>query len=135
MGKGVRRRDLLLSGSSLLTAYTLSGSVFAGSGEINKRTLTAGVTADEAQKIARDAYIFAFPLNYYYRTIYAQVVDPNNKKNSRRFRQMATRRPCKAGGQGNYDAEQRHALQLGVGGRSQRTLGASATPSGRGSIL
>jgi hypothetical protein len=38
------------------------------------------VTPDEASKIAHDAYIFCFPLNYYYRTIYSQIVDPNNKK-------------------------------------------------------
>ena len=37
------------------------------------------ITAGEAQKIAKDAYIFAFPLNYYYRTIYSQIVDPQNK--------------------------------------------------------
>ncbi|HEY7026048.1 MAG TPA: DUF1214 domain-containing protein [Gemmatimonadales bacterium] len=36
--------------------------------------------ADEAYKVAKDAYIFCFPLNYYYRTIYAQIVDPKNKK-------------------------------------------------------
>ena len=44
------------------------------------QNLAAGVSADEAQKIAKDAYIFSFPLNYYYRTIYSQIVDPDNKK-------------------------------------------------------
>jgi hypothetical protein len=44
------------------------------------QTLAAGVSADEAQKIAKDAYIFSFPLNYYYRTIYSQIVDPNSEK-------------------------------------------------------
>lgn len=38
------------------------------------------VSADEAYKIAKDAYIFAFPLNYYYRTVHSQLLDPNNKK-------------------------------------------------------
>ena len=38
------------------------------------------VTADEAYAIAKDAYIFSFPLNYYYRTLYSQVLDPNNKR-------------------------------------------------------
>ena len=37
-------------------------------------------TADEAYKIAKDAYIFCFPLNYYYRTIHSQILDPSNKK-------------------------------------------------------
>lgn len=40
------------------------------------------LTAEEASKIAHDAYVFCFPLNYYYRTIYSQIVDPNNKKAS-----------------------------------------------------
>jgi len=38
------------------------------------------VSADEAYRIAKDAYIFCFPLNYYYRTIHAQVLDPESKK-------------------------------------------------------
>ena len=79
MGKGIRRRDLLVRGSSFLTAAAFSGPVLSSSA--NAQMVAVAVdTADEAQKIARDAYIFAFPLNYYYRTIYAQVVDPNNKK-------------------------------------------------------
>lgn len=35
---------------------------------------------DEARAIAKEAYIFSFPLNYYYRTIYSQIVDQSNKK-------------------------------------------------------
>ncbi len=38
------------------------------------------VSADDAYKTAKDAYIFLFPLNYYYRTIHSQVLDPSNKK-------------------------------------------------------
>ena len=34
---------------------------------------------ERVSKIAKAAYIFALPLNYYYRTIYSQIVDPNNK--------------------------------------------------------
>ncbi|MGB8742642.1 MAG: hypothetical protein WCD52_21085, partial [Xanthobacteraceae bacterium] len=68
---------MLLSGSSLLTAAALSGTVLSRSANAQ---IAAGVTADVAQRIARDAYVFAFPLNYYYRTIYSQVLDPNNKK-------------------------------------------------------
>ena len=70
----IGRRDLILGGGSILTAAALSTlSGFATEQGID-------LTATEAQKIARDAYIFAFPLNYYYRTIYSQIVDPNNKK-------------------------------------------------------
>ena len=38
------------------------------------------VTPAEARAIAKDAYIFCFPLNYYYRTINAQIVDSTNEK-------------------------------------------------------
>ncbi|WP_432723478.1 DUF1214 domain-containing protein [Jeongeupia wiesaeckerbachi] len=38
------------------------------------------VSAEEAYKIAKEAYIFNFPLNYYYRTIHTQVLDASNKK-------------------------------------------------------
>ena len=70
----IGRRDLILGGGSILTAAALSTlSGFATEQGID-------LTATEAQKIARDAYIFAFPLNYYYRTIYSQIADPNNKK-------------------------------------------------------
>jgi len=37
-------------------------------------------TPEEAKAIAKEAYVFAFPLNYYYRTIHSQVVDKNNPK-------------------------------------------------------
>ena len=43
------------------------------------RAAAARVNADEARKIAKDAYIFSFPLNCYYRTIYSQIVDSNNE--------------------------------------------------------
>ena len=76
MGKGIRRRDLLVHGSSFLTAAAISGPVLSKSANAQ----VASISADEAQKIASDAYIFAFPLNYYYRTIYSQVIDTNNKK-------------------------------------------------------
>jgi hypothetical protein len=61
----------------------LAASVALVAGSTLFRSASAqmtGVTPAEAQRIARDAYIFAFPLNYYYRTIYSQIVDPNNKK-------------------------------------------------------
>jgi hypothetical protein len=38
-------------------------------------------TPEEIKSISREAYIFCFPLNYYYRTIYSQIVDINNPKN------------------------------------------------------
>jgi hypothetical protein len=39
------------------------------------------VTPDEAYAIAKEGYIFCYPLNYYYRTLYSQIADPANKKN------------------------------------------------------
>ena len=58
MRKGIRRRDLLLRGTSFSAA--LSGPVLSNSA--NAQMASAGLTADEAQKIAKGAYIFAFPL-------------------------------------------------------------------------
>ncbi len=42
-------------------------------------TATA-VAPEEARAIAKEAYVFLFPLNYYYRTIYSQILDNGNKK-------------------------------------------------------
>ena len=75
MGKGIRRRDLLVHGSSFLTAAAISGPVLSKSANAQ----VASISADEAQRIAEEAYVFAFPLNYYYRTIYSQIIDPDNK--------------------------------------------------------
>ncbi|UNK48694.1 DUF1214 domain-containing protein [Lysobacter sp. S4-A87] len=41
---------------------------------------SAAVSPNEAFEIARDAYIFAFPLNYYYRTVHSEILDPGNPK-------------------------------------------------------
>jgi hypothetical protein len=68
---------VLLSSSSCLTAAVLSGTGLSRSANAQ---ISAGLTAGEAQRIARDAYIFAFPLNYYYRTIYSQIADPKSKR-------------------------------------------------------
>lgn len=38
------------------------------------------LSPDELQTIAHDAYLFCFPLNYYYHTVYSQVLDPTNPK-------------------------------------------------------
>lgn len=38
------------------------------------------ITPAEAREIAKEAYVFCFPVNYYYRTIYAQVIDPTNEQ-------------------------------------------------------
>lgn len=38
------------------------------------------ITPTEAKAIAKEAYVFCFPMNYYYRTIYAQVIDTGNKQ-------------------------------------------------------
>jgi hypothetical protein len=38
------------------------------------------VPPDEAYAISKDAYVFCFPLNYYYRTVYAQIIDADNKR-------------------------------------------------------
>ena len=77
----------------------------------------------------------AFPLNYYYRTIYSQIVDPNNKKSLGGFGKWRHDGLARPDGQGNHHAEQRHALQLGVGRCSQRTVGAGAAAGGWRPIL
>jgi hypothetical protein len=49
--------------------------------QIDSASLRAGLTSEEIKTTAREAYIFCFPLNYYYRTIYSQIVDQSNPKN------------------------------------------------------
>ena len=63
-----------------LQATALAISLLGPRPVATAQNLAAGVSADEAQKIAKDAYIFSFPLNYYYRTIYSQIVNSNNEK-------------------------------------------------------
>lgn len=41
-----------------------------------------GVTADEARAIAKEAYIFNYPLVMMYRTIYLQSIDTTSKSYS-----------------------------------------------------
>ena len=95
----------------------------------------AGVTADEAYKIAKDAYIFCFPLNYYYRTIHFQILDPGNKKAIGAFGKWRHDGLATAIGQGYDHAEQRHALQLGMDRCSQRAWGADPTTRGWRPVL
>jgi hypothetical protein len=45
-----------------------------------RQNFSQTVSPDEAYKIAKDAYILSFPLNYYYRTVHAQLLDPKSKK-------------------------------------------------------
>jgi hypothetical protein len=54
-------------------------SFFGAAQVASLQAFAADLSPDAARKIAKDAYVFAFPLNYYYRTIYSQIVDPNNK--------------------------------------------------------
>jgi hypothetical protein len=43
-------------------------------------TQAADVTPEEARVIARDAYIFAYPLAMQYHTMYVQAIDSNSKE-------------------------------------------------------
>ena len=42
---------------------------------------TAKLAPEEIESIATEAYVFSFPLNYYYRTVCSQIVDKSNPKN------------------------------------------------------
>ena len=71
-------RNLLVLRASRLLALAVW---LCGAAQIaTAQSLDPNLKADEARRIAREAYIFAFPLNYYYRTIYSQIVDPANDK-------------------------------------------------------
>jgi hypothetical protein len=43
------------------------------------------ITAEEARAIAKEAYIFNYPLVMYYRTMYVQAIDPKSKSYSGGF--------------------------------------------------
>lgn len=62
----------------------LLGAVFFLSGCLGNTKSTSktqsNLTPTEAREIAKEAYVFCFPMNYYYRTIYAQVIDPDNQQ-------------------------------------------------------
>jgi hypothetical protein len=63
------KRTLIALGLALSCTFALEAGAEDGS-----------MTADEAYTIAKEAYVFCFPLNYYYRTVHAQVLDPTNKR-------------------------------------------------------
>ena len=39
-------------------------------------SLKPSISAEEARAIAKESYIFHYPLVYYYRTMYRQAIDP-----------------------------------------------------------
>ncbi|MFV0345179.1 MAG: hypothetical protein ACK5IQ_02855 [Bacteroidales bacterium] len=41
---------------------------------------TSELSNEELASIAQEAYVFCFPLNYYYHTVYSQVLDKSNPK-------------------------------------------------------
>lgn len=65
---------------TLLRALTISGALLAALGATTAygNTTAASLTVDEARSIARDAYIYGFPLVDNYRVQYSYFVDHNS---------------------------------------------------------
>ena len=82
------------------------------------------LTADEARSIAKEAYIFNYPLVMMYRTMYLQAIDPQSKSYSGGFGEVAPSWNVLAERHGHRFAEQRHAVFLRMGRPAGRAVGA-----------
>ena len=64
----------------------LSLGLLAGCEQKNvERDEGTAITPDEAKAIAKEAYVFAYPLVMIYRTMYVQALDTKSKSYSRGF--------------------------------------------------
>ena len=71
--------------STLLSGFLLLCMVLLMSCSPAKEETQIKLTADEAKAIAKEAYIFNYPLVMYYRTMYLQAIDPQSKSYSGGF--------------------------------------------------
>jgi hypothetical protein len=72
MEKSTRRKTITAIGS--LTLFVLCLMLSLPNGWAQDK-----VTPDEAKKIAKEAYIFNYPLVMMYRTMYLQAIDTKSK--------------------------------------------------------
>ena len=91
----------------------------------------AAQSPEEATAIAKEAFIYAYPMLYGYKTLQEQTQDqfaPGYIGGFGRFRHYSeAQRP---GRQGHRHPEQRHALFVGVARPARRTLGADGARGG-----
>ena len=80
----MKRRNLLFSIALGLSATGLLST---------PSTAQDKVTATEAQKIAKDAYIFTYPLVMYYRSMYQQALDPKTGVGMGKWLHLGTSTP------------------------------------------
>jgi len=66
---------------------SLSLTILIIMGMISCNSTTKEVTSDEARAIAKEAYIFNYPLVMYYRTMYLQAIDKDSESFSGGFGQ------------------------------------------------
>ena len=69
-------RRLIAAGLCLVFLAACSPAPDQAQSKANETQNT--LTSDEARAIAKEAYIFHYPLVYYYRTMYRQAVDPDS---------------------------------------------------------
>ena len=81
-------------------------------------------TPEEARAIAKEAYIFNYPLVMMYRTMYLQAIDTTSKSYSGGFGKLAPSRHVLAKRYRHRFAEQRLAVLLRMGRSACRALGA-----------
>jgi hypothetical protein len=69
-----------MSYKSLIRSAILLGSVFmAGISSANAQQDTNTASPEEAQAIAKDAFIYAYPMLFNYKTLYQQTQDKTSK--------------------------------------------------------
>jgi hypothetical protein len=89
----LRRRSFLATG--LFTGIAAASGIGRVAAEVLPRPAAAPkLSAEDARAIARDAYIFAYPLVLYYRTMYRQAIDAKSPSYAGGFGRWAHRKPA-----------------------------------------
>ena len=77
----MKKISILLVLSCLLALFGCSKEVTTGMPQQETQTaVTHELTADEAREIAREAYVFGFPLVMNYKTLYAYTLNKKSKE-------------------------------------------------------
>jgi hypothetical protein len=69
---------LRIGGISAVLTLMMLPQQYAGA-QASAATATVTASPDEARSIAKDAFIYAYPMLFNYKTLYQQVLDPASK--------------------------------------------------------
>ena len=127
-GNRPRRNAMTMSMRILAAAVLLAGGL--------AEAAAADLSPDEARAIAKEAYIYGFPMVDSYRIQYAYFVDSKNPEYKAPWNQLSEHPAClHAGRHGDPDAQLGYALLDARHGPARRANGAHRAADREGSLL